>query len=183
MLSIVVLSALHQQIVCQWTVTGMTRKSKCSLSDYISHVEIYLVCDFILWCRCVRMKRTTILPLGERRWSWQRRRTLATTWYRTLYQRVLNDLKKAQAFSLSYDLAPRSPSPPSLPLVRSSSDTQESWERETTSWRERREWGGRGAESYDPKTVWSSINYSILSALYDWTVKYIDAEKSCRQHR
>ncbi len=34
MLSIAVLSALHQQLVRQWTVTGMTRKSKCSLSDY-----------------------------------------------------------------------------------------------------------------------------------------------------
>jgi hypothetical protein len=51
---------------------------------------------------------------------------------------------RGPGFSLSYDLAPRSPSPPSLPM----------------------EWGGRGAESYDRKTVWSSTNHLILSAVY-----------------
>ncbi len=41
-----------------------------------------------------------------------------------------------QAFSLSYDSAPRPPPPP----VSSTSDTQEGWERETTCSRERGGW-------------------------------------------
>ncbi len=66
-----------------------------------------------------------------------------------------------QALSRSYDLAPRRPpTPPPLPSVSWTGDTQEDWERETTCLRERGEkWGGRGAESYERKktcnTVWS----------------------------
>ncbi len=56
----------------------------------------------------------------------------------------------ARAFSRSYDLAPRPPPPPHPPLSSESftSDTQENWKKKTTSWRERGEEGGRGAESY-----------------------------------
>ncbi len=51
-----------------------------------------------------------------------------------------------------------------LPLPpHSSGDTQEDLERETTCLRERREGGERGAESYDLKKAWPSINHSILS--------------------
>ncbi len=59
-----------------------------------------------------------------------------------------------------------SPTPlPPLPSVSSTSDTQEDWKRETTSWHERGGEGyGRGAKSYDRKIAWSVINHSILSA-------------------
>ncbi len=57
-----------------------------------------------------------------------------------------------------------------LPLrllsVSSAGDTPIYWERETTCWRGRaRGGGGRGANSYDSKEVWSSMNHSILSGL------------------
>ncbi len=38
-------------------------------------------------------------------------------------------------------------------------DTLEAWERETTCWRERSARGGWGAESYDSKNAWSSVNH------------------------
>jgi hypothetical protein len=56
--------------------------------------------------------------------------------------------------------------PPTPTSVSSAGDTHEYWERETTCWRERAEGVGRGAESYYLKKAWSSINHSILSAIY-----------------
>ncbi len=53
-----------------------------------------------------------------------------------------------------------------LPSLSWTGDTQKDWEREAICCRERG--GGRGAESYDRKKAWSSINHSILSA-----VKYL----------
>ncbi len=47
--------------------------------------------------------------------------------------------------------------------VSSTGDTQDYLEREATCWQERGEGGGRGAESYDRKRAWPSINHSVLS--------------------
>ncbi len=86
-------------------------------------------------------------------------------WSDCLIQRVLNKFTESQAFSRSYGLAPRPPTPPPLPSVSSNGDTQEDWERETTCWGERVEGGGRGAKSYDRKESWSSTNFLILSGI------------------
>ncbi len=56
-------------------------------------------------------------------------------------------------------LAP--PPLPLLPLVNSTDDEQEDWEREITCWKEKG--GGEDAKSYDGQTAWSSINDSTLS--------------------
>ncbi len=67
-------------------------------------------------------------------------------------------------FPRSYDLAPRPPSPPPLPSVSSTDDTQEDWERETTCKDGRRgEGDGRGAESYDCKKAWAF--YKLFTTL------------------
>jgi hypothetical protein len=66
-----------------------------------------------------------------------------------------------QALSRCNDLAPL-PTLSPLPSVSWTGDAQEDWERETTCCREMGEWDGRGAESYDRKKAWSSINHSIL---------------------
>jgi len=66
--------------------------------------------------------------------------------FRCMAPECIKLLKDGQAFSRSYDLAPRPP-----PLLLS-----QPLEREG-------EGGGRGVESYDRKKVWSSINHSILS--------------------
>jgi hypothetical protein len=59
------------------------------------------------------------------------------------------------------------PSPP-FPSVSSAGNTQEVWEAETTCWREGgggvEKGVGKGAEYYDRKKLWSSINHTILSA-------------------
>ncbi len=137
--------------------------------------------------------RVTVLSprepqLGTPRAALTGRRRLQ--WSRPELSRILEETEKrygsesmewfieGQAFSRSYDLAPRSTPPPSR--------RQEDWERETNCWRERGEggWllahtlpplppgrlrkrnkllreegegGGREAESYDHEKVWSSI--------------------------
>jgi hypothetical protein len=78
------------------------------------------------------------------------------------WQRQMKKFIEGQAFSRLYDSAPRPPPPP-LPSVSSTSDTQEDWEREINCWWKRGEGGGQGAESYDCKKYWSSINRSIIS--------------------
>ncbi len=63
------------------------------------------------------------------------------------------------------------PLPPSLQSVSSTGNTQEDWERETTCKRKRGGKGGgegRGAQSYDSKKAWPSINHSIPSVLNTW---------------
>ncbi len=52
---------------------------------------------------------------------------------------------------------------PPLPSVSSTGDTQEDWEKEASCWGSY-EWGRGvwGAESYDRKKFWYSINHSIL---------------------
>ncbi len=78
---------------------------------------------------------------------------------------------RALAFSRSNNFINLAPSPPGpSPLVSSTGDTQEDWKRETTCSRERGEGGGRGAESYDRKKAWSSINHSMLSGYSHETV-------------
>ncbi len=63
---------------------------------------------------------------------------------------------EGQAFSRSNDLAPR---PPPVPSVSSNKPQNE---RQLADGRGGRG-GGQGAESYDSKKAWSSINHSILS--------------------
>jgi hypothetical protein len=41
-------------------------------------------------------------------------------------------------------------------------DRWHTWKIETAWWREKGQGGGRGAESYDGKKAWSSINHSIF---------------------
>jgi hypothetical protein len=76
------------------------------------------------------------------------------TYHINANQRIF-DLE-SQAFSRSYDLAPRPPFP-----VSSTDDTQEDRDRETTCSRVKGEGGGREAESYDREITWSSIYHSI----------------------
>ncbi len=96
-----------------------------------------------------------------------------------LYPWVWNIRKKTSrnplAFSWSYDLAPRPP-PPTPPPVSSVIILDR---RHTGRLRKRDNLltvkggkGGGGAESYDRKTSWSSINYSILS---DWKYPRVKA--------
>ncbi len=66
-----------------------------------------------------------------------------------------------EQLSPSYDLAPLPPSPSPHPVSKLDRDTHEGWERETTCWREKGGGGGVGANSYDCKKVWSSINHSM----------------------
>jgi hypothetical protein len=80
-------------------------------------------------------------------------------------QRVLNDLWRAMLSRGRMIWLLAHPFPP-LPSESSTGDKQEDRERETSCWREGGEgWGGRGAESYDRKKAWSSINHSILSCV------------------
>ncbi len=58
------------------------------------------------------------------------------------------------------------PLPPPLPPVRSTRDTQEDWEREHNLLTGERGEGWGGAEWYDRKKAWSSINHSILSGVW-----------------
>ncbi len=53
----------------------------------------------------------------------------------------------------------------SPPSVSSTGDTHEERETEATWWWERGEGGGRGAESYDRKKGWSSINHKFVQKL------------------
>jgi hypothetical protein len=68
---------------------------------------------------------------------------------------------EGQAFSRSYDLAPRPPPPP-LPSTSSTGETQENWERETTCWRERGEGVDVTRSRIRRPQDRSSINHSIL---------------------
>ncbi len=78
-------------------------------------------------------------------------------------------LIECQAFSRSYDLAPRPP-PPSLLPISSTATTQEDWETDTGCWWERGKEGGRGAESFDRKKAWSFINHSIFSVPFQFAI-------------
>jgi hypothetical protein len=65
---------------------------------------------------------------------------------------------EGQAFLQSYDSAPNPPPPPSPSVTQRKTEK----ERQFADGREGGE-GGRGAESYDRKEAWSSINRSIIS--------------------
>ncbi len=65
--------------------------------------------------------------------------------------------------SWSYDLVPR-PSPPSLQYKFDCGDTLKTVEEIQLAAGTEEEEGGVGAQSYDRKKAWSSINHSILAA-------------------
>ncbi len=93
---------------------------------------------------------------------------------------------KGQAFTRADNLAPAHPP---LLSVSSTGDTQE--DRRHEKERQLGEGGVRGAESYDCKKIWFSINHSLLSAcIYVSTgvfmsLLYIfcDTQRSMRLHR
>ncbi len=70
-----------------------------------------------------------------------------------------------QAFSRSYDLAPRQPS---RVIKHDRRYTGRQRKRDSLLMGEEGWGGGRGAESYDQKKAWSSINHSILSGHSLW---------------
>ncbi len=66
---------------------------------------------------------------------------------------------EAHAFLRSFDLAARPPLPPLPSVSRPATHRKTDKDRQLADGSE----GGRGAESYDRKKAWSSINHSILS--------------------
>jgi hypothetical protein len=70
-----------------------------------------------------------------------------------------------QAFSRSYDLAPRQPS---RVIKHDRRYTGRQRKRDNLQMGKEGWGGGRGAESYDQKKAWSSINHSILSGHSLW---------------
>ncbi len=82
----------------------------------------------------------------------------------------MNNVIEGQAFSQSYDLAPRPlPPPVSVSKLERATHRKIEIERQLAHGKGGEE-GGRGAESYDRKKAWSSVNHSILSGL--WLVIY-----------
>jgi hypothetical protein len=71
---------------------------------------------------------------------------------------------EVQAFLMPYNSAPRPPFPLSANCLSSRSQSFCVLPDQLTDWREGGG-GGRGAESYDRKKAWASINCSILSDL------------------
>ncbi len=71
---------------------------------------------------------------------------------------------EAQAFSRSYDIIPRPSPPPYSPVSKLDRRHTGRLLDNLLTGEGGGEEGGRGAESYDRKKAWSSINHSILSA-------------------
>jgi hypothetical protein len=70
---------------------------------------------------------------------------------------------EGQASSQSYDLAPRSPSPPRPPVSKLHRRHKGRLrKRDNLLTGDVGEGGGRGAESYDRKKAWFFVNHSIL---------------------
>jgi hypothetical protein len=87
-----------------------------------------------------------------------------------------------KGFSRSYDLAPRpTPSPPPLTSISSTCDAihrKTEKERQLADGR-RREGGRRGAESYDRKKAWSSVNNSTLFGIFSLNKRWPNTVNVC----
>jgi hypothetical protein len=86
-------------------------------------------------------------------------------------QRVLNDLQRNGLDR--YDLAPRPPPAPP-PVSKRGTHRKTEKERKRADGREGKKEGGQGAESYDLKKAWSSINHLTLSGTVSQRFKYHD---------
>ncbi len=134
----------------------------------ISFTDIFLV---LLYCWNFGYLATTARTLTvASRPTEERRETLSSSTVTSLPLSFINNrgywmiYRGPRFLSRSFDLAPRPPLLPHLP-VNSAGDTQEDWKRETSCWRDREGEGGwtRNRIIRPQGSQGSSISHSILS--------------------